>query len=374
MTISNFPSEQRHDQNYQDFEILSLIGAMRTQESQHYNFTRYCFLQDSTSEHNIENYQEDLTDEPTDALCRIKMVDWCYSVVDHCGFSRSNVFVAASNLDRYLSTPSGQKALRSRREFQLACMAAIYTSIKINEVETLTPKGMARVSRGDYTAEEIEACELDMLLALKWHVNPPTAAAFVRQYIALLRLILQQQPSHDTASLQDYQQLKNRIIVNANFQIEMASRDYNFVGIDASQVALAAILNVMASVEVDHHLFGNSTQAINEFMCTKLSIDFESIVPLCNDLLGIVSPSADKVDDVVSTSAISHDDHTRDESFDSHTSFDDVTKTNAIAAASARVVSPKSVRGPTPIHNKHPILGPLLCGILEPLRLLHVEE
>lgn len=213
-----------------------------------------------------------------------------------------------------------------------------------------------------------------MLLALKWHVNPPSTIAFVGQYIALLRLILQGL-SHDTVSSQEEQKLMEHIIVNANYQIEMASRDYKFVGIDASKVALAAVLNAIASAKVDNFCPGNTTQAIKESLCTKLSVDFESIVPLCNDLLGIFSPSADPADDVVSTSAMSHDDHTRDESFDSNTSFDDVTKTNAIVAANTKVVSPKSVKGPTPIHNKHPILGSLLCGILEPLRLLQdVEE
>ena len=374
MAISSRTAEQQRDQDEHE-AILSRISAMTTQEGQNYTFTRYSFLLGSTTDQNIENLREDLTNEPTDALCRTKMVDWCYSVVDHCEFSRSNVFIAASNLDRYLSTPAGQKALQSRREFQLACMTAIYNSIKINEVETLTPKGMARVSRGDYTAQEIEACELDMLLALKWHVNPPSIIAFVWQYIALLRLILKGS-SHDAVLSQEEQKLMEHIIVNANYQIEMASRDYKFVGIDASKVALAAVLNAIASAKVDNFCPGNSAHAIKGSLCTKLSVDFKSIVPLCNDLLGIFLPSADQVDDVVSTSAISHDDHTRDESFDSNTSFDDVTKTNAIVAAiaSAKVVSPKSVKGPTPIHNKHPILGSLLCGILEPLRLLQDAE
>jgi hypothetical protein len=371
MAISSWTTKRQQDHDEQE-EILSRISAMRTQESQNYNFTRYCFLEGSNQEHNIDNLPEDLTDEPTDALCRTKMVDWCYSVVDHCEFSRSNVFIAVSNLDRYLATPAGQKALRSRREFQLACMTVIYTSIKINEVETFTPKGMARVSRGDYTAEEIEACELDMLLALKWHVNPPSTIAFVGQHIALLRLILQE-PFHDTVSLQDHQNLMEHVIVNANFQIEMASRDYKFVGVEASKVALAAILNALASAEIED-FYGNNKEAITESLCAKLSIDFESIVPLCNDLLGIFSSSADQADDVVSTAAISHEDHTRDESFDSNTSFDDVAKTNAIVAANAKLVSPKSVKGPTTIHNKHPILGSLLCGILEPLGLLQDVE
>ena len=366
---------KRHRRSEKQDDIISCIEAMRSQEAKNYNFARYCFLQGST---NTTENNDDLTDEPTDALCRTKMIDWAYTVVDSCDFSRSNVFVAASNLDRYLSTPAGIQALHDRKEFQLLCMTSIYSAIKINEVETLTPQGMAHVSRGDYTAKEIEACELNMLTALNWHVNPPSTSAFFEQYAALLRLVLQEQCSD--VAFQDHQELSKRIFDNASVQVELASRQYSFVGIEASKIALAAVLNAMTSVKVDAFANYGIDNIKNQF-CAELGVEIESIVALCDDLLHLFTPSPDDVDkdddDAVYTSAASQDDHTRDESFDSSTSFNDVTKTNVLADAAKTAISsisPKSVRGPTPIHSKHPLLSRFFCGILDPLRLLKDQE
>ena len=368
-TMHNCTAKRYRDEQQDD--IISCIEAMRSQEAKNYNFARYCFLQGST---NTTEQNDDLTNEPTDTLCRTKMIDWAYTVVDSCDFSRSNVFVAASNLDRFLSTPAGFKALRDRREFQLLCMTSIYSAIKINEVATLTPQGMAHVSRGDYTAEEIEAAELNMFTTLNWHVNPPSTSAFVEQYVSLLSLILKEQCSG--VAFQDHQELTKRTIDNASVQVELASRDYTFVGVGASKIALAAVLNAMTSVKVDG-IANYGIENIKKQICAKLGVKIESIVALCDDLLHLFTPSddIDKDDVVVCISAASQDDHTLDESFGSSTSFNDVTKTNVLAAKAAiSSISPKSVRGPTPIHSKHPLLSQFLCGILEPLRLLKDQE
>jgi len=372
-TMHNCTAKRYRDEQQDD--IISCIDAMRSQEAKNYNFARYCFLQGST--HTTEQ-NDDLTNDPTDALCRTKMIDWAYTVVDSCDFSRSNVFVATSNLDRFLSTPAGYKALRDRREFQLLCMTSVYSAIKINEVETLTPQGMAHNSRGDYTAEEIEAAELNMFTTLNWHVNPPSTSVFVEQYVDLLRLILQKQCSD--VAFQDHQELTKRIIDNASLQVDLACREIAFVGRFASKIALAAVLNAMTSVKVDAFAkYGIDN--IKHQLCAKLGGEIESIVALCDDLLHLFTPSpvdVDSKDDVVvCTSAASQDDHTLDESFGSNTSFNDVTKTNVLADAAKtaiRSISPKSVRGPAPIHFKHPLLSQFLCGILEPLRLLKDQE
>ena len=372
-TMHNCTAKRYRDEQQDD--IISCIDAMRSQEAKNYNFARYCFLQGST--HTTEQ-NDDLTNDPTDALCRTKMIDWAYTVVDSCDFSRSNVFVATSNLDRFLSTPAGYKALRDRREFQLLCMTSVYSAIKINEVETLTPQGMAHNSRGDYTAEEIEAAELNMFTTLNWHVNPPSTSVFVEQYVDLLRLILQEQCSD--VAFQDHQELTKRIIDNASLQVDLACREIAFVGRFASKIALAAVLNAMTSVKVDAFAkYGIDN--IKHQLCAKLGVEIEAIVALCDDLLHLFTPSpvdVDSKDDVVvCTSAASQDDHTLDESFGSNTSFKDVTKTNVLADAAKtaiRSISPKSVRGPAPIHSKHPLLSQFLCGILEPLRLLKDQE
>ena len=37
---------------------------------------------------------------------RMKLVDWCYDIVDHCNFSRETVASAMEMVDRFLGMPS----------------------------------------------------------------------------------------------------------------------------------------------------------------------------------------------------------------------------------------------------------------------------
>jgi len=306
----NQPIEQKQD------DVLARIDAMKSQESKNYKFTRYSFLPPAFSA-NDENDDdsstppEDLPDDPTDALCRTIMVDWSFSVADRCGFSRSNVFIATSNLDRYLATPAGFKALRDRREFQLACIAALYSAIKIHEVETLTAKGLARVSRGGYTAEEIEQTEFHMLSALDWQVSPPSPTSFVEQYVNLLHLFLQEQDVDDkvtiyyTQELTKHtfikeaddkvakyytQELMKHTLINAINQIQLAAREYSFVGINGSSIALAAVLNALTTAEAEIIVY--DIEAIKEQFCTKLDIEPEFLNALCHDIQNLLSASS----------------------------------------------------------------------------------
>jgi len=67
---------------------------------------------------------------------RIKIVDWCYSLVDHCQFNRETVAIAMELTDRYLSQASSSstcRALKDRNHFQLVAMSALYIAIKTNE-------------------------------------------------------------------------------------------------------------------------------------------------------------------------------------------------------------------------------------------------
>eukprot|EP00984_Skeletonema_dohrnii_P030818 scaffold22633_cov75-Skeletonema_dohrnii-CCMP3373.AAC.1 len=72
---------------------------------------------------------------------RMKLVDWCYSIADHCQHSRNTVASAMEMVDRFLSTPSNStdtarvayEAQRAQIKFQLLTITALYVAIKINE-------------------------------------------------------------------------------------------------------------------------------------------------------------------------------------------------------------------------------------------------
>ena len=174
-----------------------------------------------------------------DADCRTKMAAWCYQVVDYCKFSRESVEIAMNFLDRFVLTPSGRAVLQDRSLFQLACMTALYTAIKINEPEALDPKTVSDLSKGCYTAQDVEAMERLILKALQWRVNPPTAMSFVRSFLELIPESILPEPLRTTA------------YDVAKFQTELAVSDFDFIPIKPSTVAFCSLVNALESMHMD---------------------------------------------------------------------------------------------------------------------------
>ena len=214
----------RHDEDV----TLSRIRTMCRQENAVYSLRRYDFLPPT---YELDKVPSDLTEEPVDIDCRTKMCDWCFSVAKHCNFSTESSVIAISHLDRFICTEQGSKVLKSRREFQLACMASVYLVIKTNEKKILSAAAMARISRGDYSEDEIIAMEMDILDALNWRVNPPTTLSFIREYLDFLR-----PPSS----------IYGKVTTYANAQVELAVREYDLIGVKASVLAYAAVLNAIS--------------------------------------------------------------------------------------------------------------------------------
>jgi len=158
------------------------------------------------------------------------MIEWCNQVVDHCDFDRESVAIAVSYLDRFLMTKSGVPALHDSNTFQLVAMTCLYTAIKLFESEVIDPKIVSQLSRGTYTEKDVTDMEMVILSALQWRVQPPTAVAFVRHFLALADL---------------GERAKNLIIEVSGAQIENAITNYDFVGTKPSLVAAASILNTI---------------------------------------------------------------------------------------------------------------------------------
>lgn len=182
-----------------------------------------------------------------DSDCRSKMVAWCYQVVDFCSFNRESVAIAMNFLDRVLATPTGRPILQDRAVFQLAAMTALYTSIKLNEPEAIDPQTVSDLSKGAYTAKEVEDMERHMLNALQWRVNPPTALDFVRQFLSLIP-----ESSKHFSPL-----VRTSIYDVAKFQTELAVSEYDFITIRPSVVAFCAIVNAVEAINLDEKVLNN---------------------------------------------------------------------------------------------------------------------
>lgn len=188
------------------------------------------------SAYETKNYFAPLHSEletDVDSTCRSKMAEWCYRIVDFCKFERESVAIAMSLLDRYLSSGAGREALSDRTAFQLVAMTCLYTAVKVHEPEALTPNVMVRLSQSMYTSKDFEQCEAELLQALKWRVNPPTAMAFVRNFLALI----------PETMLDEFD--RSAVVESAKYQIEQSVNDSNFLGLTASTIALGALENAM---------------------------------------------------------------------------------------------------------------------------------
>ena len=192
---------------------------------------------------------------------RMALVDWCYSVVDHCQFSREAVAAAMDMVDRFLSIPSSttDEALRDQNKFQLLTITALYVAIKINEREALPSDLFAEISRGAYTTEEIEGMERVLLRGLSWRCNAPTASQVGH---SILSLIL----PHTKCSEVTWVFLMDEM----KYLTEHAVRDYYFSTQRPSTIALATIFNAIG------HISGHERHELLEaFLCILECFDFD---------------------------------------------------------------------------------------------------
>ena len=195
-------------------------------------------------------YQDQLPDSvikgPLESIenDRAKMVGWMYQVSDFCRFSRETVSIATSYFDRYLGQESAAETLSNTDLFQLAAMSCFYTAAKIHEPESFEPWMLSKMSRGLYTPEQVEKMELVILEGVQWRVNPPTALAFVREFLTML-------PESYVSS-----SLKPAIYDLCKFQTELSVRMYEFVSVKASTIALAALINALESLGMDYASLG----------------------------------------------------------------------------------------------------------------------
>lgn len=165
------------------------------------------------------------------------MVNWCCTVVDYLEFERETVVIALSCLDRFLETTTARdlQCLSSPRQFKIAGMTCLYTAIKAHEPEAIEPDLVVELSGNLCDVQDIEDMERTILAALHWHINPPTALAFVGQLLDNCPKCILRRKERD--ALQELAQV----------QTELAVTDPRLVATPPSLLALACIFNALES-------------------------------------------------------------------------------------------------------------------------------
>jgi hypothetical protein len=225
-------------------QTLSTIRVMRRQEETSYANSDYL--------ESLPDLMSEEDQDPIDAACRSVMSQWCYQIVDFCSYKRETVATCMSNLDRFLATPDGQQVMMDRNQFQLAAMTSLYTAVKVHEQEAMAPKLISSLSRGAHSIEAVEAMEFRILSAIQWRVNPPTAMAFVRNFLDLV----------SPHALDDA--ARATVMDLTQYQTELAVGDYDFIIQNPSAIAFASMLNALESIG-DQQLVQEFDQVISHY-------------------------------------------------------------------------------------------------------------
>jgi hypothetical protein len=151
-------------------DVQDILTVMRKQEMSHYR--RCDYLSDEIPE----------SERVVDGSWRQKIVEWSFSVVDHCSLRRDSVLVATYYLD--ICVMKG--VIKSREEFQLAAMTALQLAIKLYDSTMVKLDSMVKLGRGLFSEKDVLAMEEKILRALDWHVHPPTPVCFLRQFLRIL--------------------------------------------------------------------------------------------------------------------------------------------------------------------------------------------
>jgi hypothetical protein len=267
--------------------ILSTVLAMRRQEEMTY-WTGDCLYQSDPE--NVMANGPIHADAVVDIDCRSKMVTWCYQVIDFFKFDRETGAIAMNYLDRYMLTEQGAAAWVDRKLFQLAAMTCLYTAVKIHAPEAMDPKLVSTLSRGAYSTVEVEAMEVVVLNALQWRVNPPTALAFVRQFLELIPADVVDHSMRETA----YDITK--------FQTELALTEHDFVAVKASTIAFGSLMNSLESLHLDEKDLGY----IGYMLCQSIGIDQsdEDVLEVQNALYSTIDKQPRRTCTATSTAVI----------------------------------------------------------------------
>jgi Cyclin, C-terminal domain/Cyclin, N-terminal domain len=170
------------------------------------------------------------------SIWRERVVVWMYSIADHLRESRSIVSVATSILDRYAavlaSTANGGKAAAAATtmdslRYEVASMTALFLAVRVAGSGNLSVQQLLAMRRhSKIQSQDIVKVGSDMVKLLSWKRRLVTPAHFLAKFLELI-------PQNDEVGQ------------SARYLIEMSICDTCLSRSKPSDVALAALMNVL---------------------------------------------------------------------------------------------------------------------------------
>jgi hypothetical protein len=193
------------------------------------------------------------------------MCNWCYKIAELSSVDNVVVCIAMSYLDRFMATSLSdhnnnsstvaRRALGCRHEYQLAVVTCLFIAMKLRGKWQFGADTIAtEICSGMYTKEEIEIMELEILHALSWRLNGPTAHDFI---IAMVNL-LPRNSNNNNSSVAPI----STLVQLANDHIEAAILDYEMALQPSSRLAYVALLASLQRSDVTIDAYFDPTDLI----------------------------------------------------------------------------------------------------------------
>ena len=212
--------------------LIDQLHFMQDQEETHYQITDDYLRPNRPCSSKVT---------PTD---RETMARWSYDIVDSCSIDREVACIAMNYFDRFMCTPSprANKALISRREFQLAFITCLIIALKGRAGMQVDSDFVSdTICQRMYQSHEILKMEVEILRALEWRLSGPSPHEFIAGMVELMPSYIR---SNDV-------KVVHRLELMAKMQAEAAMVDYSMALQRPSTIAYAALVTAMQAIDVD---------------------------------------------------------------------------------------------------------------------------
>lgn len=141
-------------------------------------------------------------------MWRKQIVEWMYILVKYCKLKHEATAAAVYYLDVavWASSSSSSSLVKSPRDYQLCAMTSLHLALKVYDsptVRVVKLSCLVKLGNGEFTEDDIIQKEQELLRALSWRINPPTANCFLQRYLELLQFSDDEGGTGDSGSERD---------------------------------------------------------------------------------------------------------------------------------------------------------------------------
>jgi hypothetical protein len=119
---------------------------------------------------------------------RRQIVEWMYILIKYCKLKHEACAAAVYYLDAAVMCDSSS-LVKTPRDYQLCAMTALHLALKVYDsptVRVVKLSCLVKLGNGQFTEDDIIQKEYELVRALGWRINPPTANCFLQRYMELL--------------------------------------------------------------------------------------------------------------------------------------------------------------------------------------------